>query len=124
DINTTVKDPATNKKIDEAIEAFARSLLLLSVNPKLALTNIPANVEGGNATITTEEPHFHTEGVTKDPKIVIPISSIQSTKVPPTQAQLITTITTYPESSQAAPRIDNGKGITTESDEDPSKKQV
>ncbi|GJU99388.1 hypothetical protein Tco_1328659, partial [Tanacetum coccineum] len=44
--------------------------------------------------------------------------------LPPTQAQPITTITTHPESSQAAPRIDKGKGIATESDEDPSKKPV
>ncbi|GJZ37237.1 hypothetical protein Tco_0583428 [Tanacetum coccineum] len=44
--------------------------------------------------------------------------------IPPTQAQPITTITTHPESSQAALRIDKGKGIATESDEDPSKKLV
>ncbi|GJU99296.1 hypothetical protein Tco_1328567 [Tanacetum coccineum] len=41
-----------------------------------------------------------------------------------TQAQPITTITTHPESSQVAPRIDKGKGIATELDEDPSKKLV
>ncbi|GKB55887.1 hypothetical protein Tco_0912073 [Tanacetum coccineum] len=96
-----------------------------SVTPTLALTNIPANFEGENATNTaTEEPLFHTEGETKDPKMEIPISSIQPTKVPPTQAQPITTITTHPESSQAALRIDKGKRIATESDEDPLKKLV
>ncbi|GJR28458.1 hypothetical protein Tco_1104690 [Tanacetum coccineum] len=48
-----------------------------SVTPTLALTNIPANFEGENATNTaTEEPLFHTEGETKDPKMAIPISSI------------------------------------------------
>nr|GEX90438.1 hypothetical protein [Tanacetum cinerariifolium] len=52
------------------------------------------------------------------------IISIQPTEVPPTQAQPITTITTHPESSQAAPRIDKGKEIATESDEDPTKKLV
>ncbi|GJV48233.1 hypothetical protein Tco_1438445 [Tanacetum coccineum] len=56
--------------------------------------------------------------------MAIPISSIQPTEVPPTQAQPITTITTHPESFQAAPRIDKGEGIATESDEDPSKKLV
>ncbi|GJX72181.1 hypothetical protein Tco_0309352 [Tanacetum coccineum] len=96
-----------------------------SVTPTLDLTHIPANVEGENATNTaTEEPHSHTERETEDPKMAIRISSIQPTKVPPTQAQLITTITTHPESSQAAPRIDKGKRIATESDEDPLKKLV
>ncbi|GKA16052.1 hypothetical protein Tco_0695799 [Tanacetum coccineum] len=56
--------------------------------------------------------------------MAILILSIQPTEVPPTQAQPITTITTHPESSQAAPRIDKGKGIATESDKDPSKKLV
>ncbi|GKF01980.1 hypothetical protein Tco_0028903, partial [Tanacetum coccineum] len=80
-----------------------------SVTPTLALTYIPANVKGENATSTaTEEPPSHTEGETDDPKLAIPISSIQPTKVPSTQAQPITTITTHPESSQAAPRIDKG----------------
>ncbi|GJZ11855.1 hypothetical protein Tco_0546614 [Tanacetum coccineum] len=51
--------------------------------------------------------------------MAIPISTIQ-----PTQAQPITTIITHPESSQAALRIDKGKGITTESEEDSSKKLV
>ncbi|GJW45045.1 hypothetical protein Tco_0073844 [Tanacetum coccineum] len=44
--------------------------------------------------------------------------------VPLTQAQPITTITTHPESSQAAPRSDKRKGIATELDKDPSKKLV
>ncbi|GJY94546.1 hypothetical protein Tco_0510907 [Tanacetum coccineum] len=96
-----------------------------SVTLTLALTYIPANVKGENETnTTTEEPHTHTEGETKDPQMAIPISSIQPTEVPPPQAQPITTKTTHSESSQAAPRIDKGKGIATESDEDPSKKLV
>nr|GEX95654.1 hypothetical protein [Tanacetum cinerariifolium] len=56
--------------------------------------------------------------------MAVPISSIQHTEVPTTQAQPISTITTHPESSQAAPRIDKGKGIATKSDEDSSKKLV
>ncbi|GKC20215.1 hypothetical protein Tco_1022365 [Tanacetum coccineum] len=96
-----------------------------SVTLTLSLTNIRANVEGGNATNTaTEEPPSHTEGETEDPKMAIPISSIQPTEVPQTQAQPITTITTHPKSSQAAPRIDKGKWIATGSAEDPSKKLV
>nr|GEZ28564.1 retrovirus-related Pol polyprotein from transposon TNT 1-94 [Tanacetum cinerariifolium] len=94
-----------------------------SVTPTLPLTHIPANVEGENATNTaTEEPPSHTEGETDNLKMAIPISSIHPTKVPPTQAQPITTITTHPKSSQIALRIDKGKGIATESD--PSKKLV
>ncbi|GJY25339.1 hypothetical protein Tco_0400065, partial [Tanacetum coccineum] len=78
---------------------------------------------GENATnTTTEEPPSHTEGETKEPKMAIPISSIQPTKVPPTQAQPITIITAHLKNSQAAPRIDKGKGIAVESDEDPLKK--
>ncbi|GKB95052.1 hypothetical protein Tco_0981189, partial [Tanacetum coccineum] len=101
------------------------SSLACSVTPTLALTHIPANVEGENATNTaTEEPPSHTEGETREPKRVIPISTIQPTEVPPTQAQPITTIIPNPESSQAAPRSDKGKGIATESDEDSSKKLV
>ncbi|GJV88433.1 hypothetical protein Tco_1532371 [Tanacetum coccineum] len=46
------------------------------------------------------------------------------TEVPSTQAQPITTITTHPESSQASPRIDKGKGITNELEDDPSKKRM
>ncbi|GJU51714.1 hypothetical protein Tco_1221269 [Tanacetum coccineum] len=63
-------------------------------------------------------------GRLKTQKMAIPISSIKPTEVPPTQAQPITIITTHPESSQAAPRIDKGKGIATELDEDPLKKLV
>ncbi|GJT21495.1 hypothetical protein Tco_0891432 [Tanacetum coccineum] len=101
-------------KQDEELAAWAKSSTnmawnlgsrlsgqsLGSVTPTLALTHILANVERENATnTTTEEPPSHTERDTKDLKIAIPISSIQTTKVPPTQAQPITTITTYPESS-------------------------
>ncbi|GJW38381.1 hypothetical protein Tco_0064226 [Tanacetum coccineum] len=52
-----------------------------SVTSTLALTHIPANVEGENATNTvTEEPHSHTEGETHNLKLAIPISSIQPTE--------------------------------------------
>ncbi|GJU54144.1 hypothetical protein Tco_1227858, partial [Tanacetum coccineum] len=96
-----------------------------SVAPTLALTHIPANVKGENATHSaTKEPPSHTEGETREPKRVIPISTIQPTEVPLTQAQPITTIITHPESSQVVPSSDKGKGITTESDEDISKRLV
>nr|GEX51452.1 reverse transcriptase [Tanacetum cinerariifolium] len=151
DINTAVKDdPAIKKKIDKVIETFAKistnitedtskikSMMMeiyqafkgqsssassSSVTLTLILTNILENVDGGNATNTaTEEPPSHTKEETEDLKMEIPILSILPTKVPPTQAQ---PITTHPESSQAALRIDKGKGIATESDEDPSKKLV
>ncbi|GKB05154.1 hypothetical protein Tco_0833349 [Tanacetum coccineum] len=94
-----------------------------SVTPTLAPTDIQANVEGENANTTaTEEPPSHTDGETEEPRLKIPISSIPSTIIPPTQAQPITSIIIYPESSQATPKIEKGKGIATESDDDPSKK--
>ncbi|GJZ44038.1 hypothetical protein Tco_0591293 [Tanacetum coccineum] len=102
-----------------------KSQSLGSVTPTLALTHIPANVKGENATNTaTEEPPSHTKGETVEPKRAIPISTIQPTEVPPTQAQPITTIITHPKSSQAAPRSDKGKWSATESDEDPLKRRV
>ncbi|GJY13446.1 hypothetical protein Tco_0382755 [Tanacetum coccineum] len=97
----------------------------LSVTPTLALTDIQANVEGENANTTTnEEPPSHTEGETKEPRLEILISSIPSTIIPPTQAQPMTSIIIHPESSQATPKIDKGKWIANESDDDPSKKPV
>ncbi|GJW69354.1 putative reverse transcriptase domain-containing protein [Tanacetum coccineum] len=75
-----------------------------SVTPTLALTDIQANVKGENANTTaTEEPPSHTEGGTEEPRLAILILSIPST---------------------ATPKIDKGKGIATESDDDPSKKLV
>nr|GEY76527.1 hypothetical protein [Tanacetum cinerariifolium] len=79
----------------------------------------------GNATNTaTKEPPSNTDGKTEDSTMAILISSIQPTKVPQTQSQPITLIITHSESSQACLRIDKGKGIATESDEDLSKKLV
>ncbi|GJU84620.1 hypothetical protein Tco_1292166 [Tanacetum coccineum] len=96
-----------------------------SVTLTLSLTNIRANVEGGNATNTaTEEPPSHTEGETEDPKMAIPISSIQPTEVPQTQAQPITTITTHSKVFSSISRMINGqkkKGCNW-SAEEPSKK--
>nr|GEV14612.1 hypothetical protein [Tanacetum cinerariifolium] len=98
-----------------ALKRQSSSTPLSSVTLTLALTNIPTNIKGENATNTaTQEPPSHTEEETEDPKIAIQLTSIQPTKVPPTQAKPITTITTYPKSSQEAPRIDKGKGIATE----------
>nr|GEW09581.1 retrovirus-related Pol polyprotein from transposon TNT 1-94 [Tanacetum cinerariifolium] len=80
-----------------------------SVTSTAALTNIPSNVKGENATNTaTEEPPSHIEEEIKDLKMAIPISSINHTKVPPNQAQPITIITTHLESSQAALRKEKG----------------
>ncbi|GJQ92239.1 hypothetical protein Tco_0003378 [Tanacetum coccineum] len=94
---------------------ISQTALKRSVTPTLALTHIPANVEGENATNTaTEEPPSHTEGETGDTTMEIPISSIQ-----PSYDQPITPIISHPESSQATPRIDKGKGIATESKENP-----
>ncbi|GJZ40978.1 retrovirus-related pol polyprotein from transposon TNT 1-94 [Tanacetum coccineum] len=96
-----------------------------SVTPTLALTDIQANVKGENAnTTTTEEPPSHTEEETEEPTLAIPISLIPSTAIPPTQAQPITSIIIHPKSSQETLKIDKGKGIATESNDDPSKKLV
>ncbi|GJT02299.1 hypothetical protein Tco_0823468 [Tanacetum coccineum] len=96
-----------------------------SVTPTLALTHILANVEGENATNTaSEEPPSHTEGETGDTTMEIPVSSIHPTKVQPTHNQPITSVISHPKSSHATLRIDKGKGIATESDEDPSKKLI
>nr|GEX20151.1 hypothetical protein [Tanacetum cinerariifolium] len=94
--------------------------LTKSVTPTLSLTDIQANVEGENATATaTKEPPSHTERETKEPILVIPISS---TVIPSTQP--IISIIIHPKSSQATLKIDKGKRIATESDDDPSKKLV
>ncbi|GKA66901.1 hypothetical protein Tco_0766709 [Tanacetum coccineum] len=96
-----------------------------SVTLTLALTDIQENVKGENTyTTATEEPPSHTEGETKESRLEIPISSIPSNVIPPTQAQPITSIIIHPESYQATLKIDKGKGITTKSDVDPSKKLV
>ncbi|GKD19681.1 hypothetical protein Tco_1208839 [Tanacetum coccineum] len=96
-----------------------------SVTLIIALTHIPANVEEENATTTaTEEPPSHTEGETRDTTMATPISSIHPIEVQPTHDQPITSVISYPKSSHATPRIDKGKGIATDSDEDPSKRVV
>nr|GEX00428.1 hypothetical protein [Tanacetum cinerariifolium] len=101
------------------------SALSGSVTPILALTDIQANVKEKHANTTaTEEPPSHIEGETREPKLAILISSIPSITIPPTQAQLITLIIIHPESSQATLKIDKGKWIATESDDDPLKKLV
>ncbi|GJS62731.1 putative nucleotidyltransferase, ribonuclease H [Tanacetum coccineum] len=84
-----------------------------------------ANVKGENANTTaTEEPPSHTEGETEEPRLAIPILLIPSIVIPLTQAQPITSIIIHPESYQATLNIDKGKGIATESNDDPSKKLV
>ncbi|GJU43167.1 hypothetical protein Tco_1200433 [Tanacetum coccineum] len=136
DISNAVKDdPATKQKLNEAIETFARissnvtevlslvkgfdfSTLLSAVKSLRAHTGENAN------TTATEEPPSHTKGETEEPRLAILISSIPSTVIPPTQAQPITSIIIHPKSSQATLKIDKGKGIATESDDDPSKKLV
>ncbi|GJV47889.1 hypothetical protein Tco_1438101, partial [Tanacetum coccineum] len=117
---------STNMAWNLGSRILSRSLLFSSLRQcHLALTDIQANIERENANTTaTEEPPSHTEGETEEPRLAIPVSSIPSTIIPQTQAQPITSITIYPESSQAIPKIDKGKGITTESGDDPSKKLV
>ncbi|GKC13589.1 hypothetical protein Tco_1010371 [Tanacetum coccineum] len=56
--------------------------------------------------------------------MAIPISSIHPTEVQLTHDQPITSIISHPKSSHSTPRINKGKGIATESDEDPSKRLV
>nr|GEX62989.1 hypothetical protein [Tanacetum cinerariifolium] len=91
EIKNAIKDDSViNKKITEATESFTK---------------------GNTTNIATEEPPSHIEAETGEPKRAIPISTIQPTDVPPTQAQPITTIITHPESSQAISRSDKGKGL-------------
>ncbi|GJW32659.1 hypothetical protein Tco_0052691 [Tanacetum coccineum] len=100
--------------LSSRLSGLERAQNHIHVTPTLALTHIPANVEGEKTTNTaTEDPHSYTEGGTGEPKRAIPISTIQ-----PTQAQSLTTIITHRESSQVVPKRDKGKGIATESDED------
>nr|GEX04822.1 retrovirus-related Pol polyprotein from transposon TNT 1-94 [Tanacetum cinerariifolium] len=106
-----------------ALQGRSSSVPSGSVTPTLALTDIPANVEGENATTTaTEEPPSHTKSETEEPRLAIPISSIPSTVIPTTQP--ITSIIIHFESSQATLKINKGKGIATESNDDPLKKLV
>nr|GEX85117.1 retrovirus-related Pol polyprotein from transposon TNT 1-94 [Tanacetum cinerariifolium] len=121
----TLEIKSMMRKIYQAFKGQSFLAPSSSVTLTLALTNILANVERENVTNTaTEEPPSHTEGETEDSTMKIPISSIQPTEVPPTQAQPITLITTHLESSQAALRIYKGEGIAIKSDEGPLKKLV
>ncbi|GJY81383.1 hypothetical protein Tco_0494134 [Tanacetum coccineum] len=92
---------STNMAWNLGSRILSRSLLFSSLRQcHLALTDIQANVERENANTTAiEEPPSYTEGETEEPRLAIPISSIPST-------------------------IDKGKGIATESGDDPSKKLV
>ncbi|GJU87077.1 retrovirus-related pol polyprotein from transposon TNT 1-94 [Tanacetum coccineum] len=82
------------------ISSLRKDTSEINVTPTLALTDIQANIEGENAnTTSTEEPPSHTKRETEEPRLEIPISSVPST-------------------------IDKGKGIATDSDNDPSKKLV
>nr|GEW78659.1 hypothetical protein [Tanacetum cinerariifolium] len=132
EISNTVKDdPATNQKsiksmMTEMYAAFQgrpSPALSGSITPTLALTDIQANVKGENATTTvTKEPLSHTEEEIEEPRLAITISSIPSTVILPTQP--ITSIIIHLENSQATPKIDKGKGISIEYDDDPLKKLV
>ncbi|GJZ02812.1 hypothetical protein Tco_0520773 [Tanacetum coccineum] len=111
DIKNAVKDDSAYAlKQYEELAAWAKSFTNMAwnlgsrlsgqssgcVTPTPAFTRILVNVEGENTTNTaTEDPPFHTEGRLENQKC-----------------------------SQAALRIDKGKGITTESEEDSSKKLV
>ncbi|GJX10455.1 hypothetical protein Tco_0200314 [Tanacetum coccineum] len=133
DINNAFKDDLQDTseiksmmvEIYKAFEGQPSSVPSGSVTPTLALTHIPANFKGENATNTaTEEPPSHTEGETRDRTMAIPISSIHPTEVQPTHDQPITLVISHPENSHATLRIDKGKGIATEPDVDPSKRIV
>ncbi|GKA71524.1 hypothetical protein Tco_0777663 [Tanacetum coccineum] len=124
DINTAMKDdPATNQKLNEATETFARISSNITENlgswmseVELSQTALKREIsslkkdtskiksmmtemlcqpfKGENANTTaTEEPPSHTKGETEEPIL-------------------------------HTPKIDKGKWIATESDDDPSKKQV
>ncbi|GKA87733.1 hypothetical protein Tco_0809497 [Tanacetum coccineum] len=98
----TLKIKSMMTEIYHAFKGQSSSAPSSSVTPTLALTNILANVKGENATNTaTEELPSHTKGETEYPKMVIPIYY---------QSNLL--------------KIDKGKEIVTESDEDPSKELV
>ncbi|GKE44539.1 hypothetical protein Tco_1471823, partial [Tanacetum coccineum] len=69
-------------EIYQAFKGQPSSAPSRSVTPTLALTHIPANFEGENATNTaTEEPPSHTKGETGDTTMAIPISLIHPTKI-------------------------------------------
>nr|GFA84644.1 hypothetical protein [Tanacetum cinerariifolium] len=87
DKQDTLEIKSMMRKIYQAFKGQSSLAPSSSVTLTLALTNILANVERENVTNTaTEEPPSHTEGETKDSTMKIPISSIQPTEVPPTQA--------------------------------------
>ncbi|GKE33110.1 hypothetical protein Tco_1452432, partial [Tanacetum coccineum] len=121
DINNVVKDdPATNKKIDEAIETFAK----ISTNT----TEVLSLVKGFDfSTLQSTMKDLQAHALKQEEESAAWTKSFTNMAwnlVPPTQAQPITIIITHPESSQEAPKIYKGKGIATESKEDPSKKLV
>ncbi|GJZ41864.1 hypothetical protein Tco_0588750 [Tanacetum coccineum] len=121
----TLKIKSMMVEIYQAFKGQPSSTPSGSVTPTLALTHIPANIKEDNATNTaTEEPPSHTKGETGDTTMAIPISSIHPTEVQPTHDQPITSVISHPKGSHATPRIDKGKRIATESDEDPSKRLV
>ncbi|GJU50279.1 hypothetical protein Tco_1219834, partial [Tanacetum coccineum] len=130
DFSALLKDTSEIKSMmTEMYAAFQGHSFLApsgSVTPTLALTDIQANVKGENANTTaTEEPPFHTEGETGEPRLEILISSIPSTAILPNLKPLTQSLNHhYTESSQATPKIDKGKGIAIESSDDPLKKLV
>ncbi|GJT28691.1 hypothetical protein Tco_0908966 [Tanacetum coccineum] len=136
DINNSVKDdPATNKKIDDAIETFAKistnTTEVLSLVKDFDFSTFQSTVKDlqAYALKQEEESAAWTKSSTNmawnlgSRMTAIEISQT-ALKLPPTQAQPIATITTHPKSSQAAPRIEKEKGIATETYKDPSKKLV
>nr|GEW07946.1 hypothetical protein [Tanacetum cinerariifolium] len=107
------------KRFDNILPLTERQLIRQDTSEiKSMMTEMGENV----TTTATEESPSHTERETKEPRLAISILSIPSTVIPPIQP--FTLIIIQPESSQATPKIDKGKGIATESDDDPSKKLV
>ncbi|GJU22365.1 hypothetical protein Tco_1155707 [Tanacetum coccineum] len=142
EISNAVKDdPAINQKLNEATETFTRissnvteenslldCFLIRGKFPSLGRV-ILRSTHSIKSMMTEmyaafQDTPFHTEGETEEPRLEILISSIPSTAILPTQAQPITSIIIHPKSSQATTKIDKGKGIATDSGDDPSKKLV
>ncbi|GKA85806.1 hypothetical protein Tco_0807460 [Tanacetum coccineum] len=105
---TAIKISQTALK-NEAFKGQSSSTPSGSVNPTLALTHIPANVEGENdpTNTATEDPPSHTEGETDASKQDKLISSSKP-QLSITQAQPITIINPEPIIPQR-----EGKGIAT-----------
>ncbi|GJT63690.1 hypothetical protein Tco_1015170 [Tanacetum coccineum] len=123
EIKNAVKDDSAHAvKQDEELAAWAKSSTNMAWNLDARLSGLEQAQNHIQSSMSSlkEDTHSIKNMMTE----MYEVFKGQSSDIPPTQAQPITTITTHPESSQAAPRIDKRKGIATESDKDPLKKLV